>query len=150
MPKKVILIADPGIDTAFAVALALHDPNLDVIGLLPCAGNVPAEQATANVNVLIDHLDPAKHVPPEEKFDWQPKELVAVLGSHRQRLPGNASTLAVGPDGAVVLASGHAIDVATRKTLDWPTLVAFSPDGKRGAYANKVWEIADLKKAPVE
>ncbi len=60
MPKKVILIADPGIDTAFAVALALHDPNLDVIGLLPCAGNVTAEQATANVNVLIDHLDPAK------------------------------------------------------------------------------------------
>ena len=60
MPKKVILIADPGIDTAFAVALALHDPNLDVIGLLPCAGNVTAEQATTNINVLIDHLDPAK------------------------------------------------------------------------------------------
>ena len=60
MPKKVILIADPGIDTAFAVALALHDPNLDVIGLLPCAGNVSAVQATANVNILIEHCDPAK------------------------------------------------------------------------------------------
>jgi inosine-uridine nucleoside N-ribohydrolase len=31
MPRKVILVADPGIDTAFAVALALNDPNLDVI-----------------------------------------------------------------------------------------------------------------------
>ncbi len=60
MPKKVILIADPGIDTAFAVALALHDPNLDVIGLLPCAGNVSAAQATANVNILIEQIDPAK------------------------------------------------------------------------------------------
>jgi len=60
MPKKVVLIADPGIDTAFAVALALNDPNLDVIGLIPCAGNVSAAQATANVNILIDHLDPAK------------------------------------------------------------------------------------------
>ncbi len=60
MPKKVVLIADPGIDTAFAVALALHDPNLDVIGLLPCAGNVSAAQATANVNILIEQFDPAK------------------------------------------------------------------------------------------
>jgi inosine-uridine nucleoside N-ribohydrolase len=60
MPRKVILIADPGIDTAFAIALALHDPNLDVIGLIPCAGNVSAEQATSNVMVLIDQLDPPK------------------------------------------------------------------------------------------
>ena len=60
MPKKVVLIADPGIDTAFAVAFALHDPNLDVIGLLPCAGNVSAAQATANANILIEQFDPAK------------------------------------------------------------------------------------------
>lgn len=60
MPRKVILIADPGIDTAFAIALAFHDPNLDVIGLIPCAGNVSAEQATANAMILIDQLDPAK------------------------------------------------------------------------------------------
>jgi inosine-uridine nucleoside N-ribohydrolase len=60
MPQKVVLIADPGIDTAFAVALAMHDPNLDVIGLLPCAGNVSAHQATLNVNVLIDQLDPPR------------------------------------------------------------------------------------------
>jgi len=60
MPQKVILVADPGIDTAFAVALAVHDPNLDVIGLLPTAGNVTAAQATANVNILIDHFDPPR------------------------------------------------------------------------------------------
>lgn len=58
--RKVILIADPGIDTTFAIALALHDPNLDVIGLLPCAGNISAEQATQNVLVLTDVLDPRK------------------------------------------------------------------------------------------
>jgi inosine-uridine nucleoside N-ribohydrolase len=60
MPQKVILIADPGIDTAFAVALAFHDPTLDVIGLLPTAGNVSAAQATANINILIDYLDPPR------------------------------------------------------------------------------------------
>ena len=60
MPRKVILVADPGIDTAFAVALALNDPNLEVVGLLPTAGNVSAEQATANVHTLIDVIDPPK------------------------------------------------------------------------------------------
>ncbi len=60
MVRKVILIADPGIDTAFALALALHDPNLDVIGLIPCAGNVSAEQANANVMILVAQLDPPK------------------------------------------------------------------------------------------
>ncbi len=60
MPRKVLLVADPGIDTAFAVALALNDPNLDVVGLLPTAGNVSAEQATANVHTLIDVIDPPK------------------------------------------------------------------------------------------
>ncbi len=60
MPRKVILVADPGIDTAFAVALALNDPNLEVVGVLPTAGNVSAEQATANVHTLIDVIDPPK------------------------------------------------------------------------------------------
>lgn len=60
MPRKVVIIADPGIDTTFAIALALHDPNLDVIGLLPCAGNISAEQATQNVHILTDVLDPRK------------------------------------------------------------------------------------------
>jgi inosine-uridine nucleoside N-ribohydrolase len=60
MPRKVVFIADPGIDTAFAVALALNDPNLEVVGLLPTAGNVSADQATANVHTLIDVIDPPK------------------------------------------------------------------------------------------
>src|SRR5262245_46811371 len=60
MARKVVLVADPGIDTAFAVALALHDPNLDVIGLIPTAGNVSAAKATANIHTLVDQLDPPK------------------------------------------------------------------------------------------
>ena len=60
MPRKVIIIADPGIDTAFAVALALNDPNLDVVAVLPTAGNVSADQATANVHTLVDEVDPPK------------------------------------------------------------------------------------------
>ena len=60
MPRKIIIVADPGIDTAFAISLALNDPDLEVIGLLPTAGNVSAEQATANVHTLVDVIDPPK------------------------------------------------------------------------------------------
>ncbi|MBX9581552.1 MAG: nucleoside hydrolase [Gemmataceae bacterium] len=60
MARKLVIVADPGIDAAFAVALALSDPALDVVGLLPTAGNVPADQATANAHTLVDVLDPPK------------------------------------------------------------------------------------------
>ena len=43
MSHKVAVVCDPGIDGAFAVALALHDPALDVVGLLATAGNVSAD-----------------------------------------------------------------------------------------------------------
>jgi inosine-uridine nucleoside N-ribohydrolase len=60
MAQKVILIVDPGIDTAFAVALALFDPRLEVLALAPTAGNVVAQQATINVHTLIAQLDPPR------------------------------------------------------------------------------------------
>src|SRR5262245_15563850 len=60
MARKVILVTDPGIDGAFAAALAFHEPELDVIGLVASAGNVKAEQATRNVQVLVEQMDPAR------------------------------------------------------------------------------------------
>jgi inosine-uridine nucleoside N-ribohydrolase len=42
------------------VALALHDPTLDVIGLIASAGNIPADRATQNVHLLINAIDPPK------------------------------------------------------------------------------------------
>lgn len=60
MANKIIIIADPGIDTAFAVALALHDPNIDVVGLIGSAGNVSADQATQNIHILINQIDAPK------------------------------------------------------------------------------------------
>jgi inosine-uridine nucleoside N-ribohydrolase len=60
MARKVIVIADPGIDGAFAIALAFHDPDLDVIGLAATPGNVPADQATQNVHILVEQLDPPR------------------------------------------------------------------------------------------
>jgi inosine-uridine nucleoside N-ribohydrolase len=60
MARKLLIVGDPGIDGAFAIALALQDPELDLIGLAATAGNVSAEQATRNVHILIEQLDPPR------------------------------------------------------------------------------------------
>lgn len=60
MARKVLLIGDPGIDGAFAVALALLDPDIDVLGLAATAGNVTADQATQNVHILVEQIDPPR------------------------------------------------------------------------------------------
>lgn len=60
MPRKVILDVDPGIDDAVALTLALFDPRLDVVAVTAVAGNVNAEQATRNVQTIIEQLDPPR------------------------------------------------------------------------------------------
>jgi inosine-uridine nucleoside N-ribohydrolase len=60
MPRKVVIVADPGIDTAFALAIALLDPGLDVLAIAATAGNVSAEQATRNVQTVVAHVDPQR------------------------------------------------------------------------------------------
>ncbi|MGF1577754.1 MAG: nucleoside hydrolase [Gemmataceae bacterium] len=60
MPEKIVITADPGIDTAFAIALALHDPRLEVLGLAATAGNVSSDQATKNIHILIEQMDPPR------------------------------------------------------------------------------------------
>ncbi|MCS7166062.1 MAG: nucleoside hydrolase [Gemmatales bacterium] len=60
MAHKVVLIADPGIDTAVAIAAALYDPQLEVLGIAATAGNISAEEATRNVQIVVDYLDPPR------------------------------------------------------------------------------------------
>jgi inosine-uridine nucleoside N-ribohydrolase len=60
MAEKIVIIADPGIDGAFAIALALFDPDIEVLGLGATAGNVSADQATQNVHIVVDKLDPPR------------------------------------------------------------------------------------------
>lgn len=60
MTHKVIIDADPGIGDALAIALALSDPRLDVLALTATAGVVSGEQATRNLQSILESLDPAK------------------------------------------------------------------------------------------
>jgi inosine-uridine nucleoside N-ribohydrolase len=58
--RKVVVDVDPGIDSAVALAMALFDPSLEVLAVTAVAGNVSAEQATRNVQAIIEQLDPPR------------------------------------------------------------------------------------------
>lgn len=60
MKQKIIIDADPGIGDAVAIALALCDPELDVLGVTATAGAVTGNTATRNMQAIIEALDPAK------------------------------------------------------------------------------------------
>ena len=60
MSYPVIIDADPGIGDAIAVASAILDPEIDLIGLTGVAGRVTAEQATRNLQSVVALLDPPK------------------------------------------------------------------------------------------
>jgi inosine-uridine nucleoside N-ribohydrolase len=60
MARKVILDVDPGIDDAVAIALALFDPRLEIVAITAVAGNVSAEQATRNVQAIVEQIDPPR------------------------------------------------------------------------------------------
>lgn len=58
--KKVILDVDPGIDDAVALAIALFDPSIEVVAVTAVGGSVLPEQATRNLQAVIEQLDPPR------------------------------------------------------------------------------------------
>ena len=58
MARKILLDVDPGIADAMALCLALGDPGLDVVAVTATGGNVSPDQATRNVQALVEQLDP--------------------------------------------------------------------------------------------
>lgn len=60
MPTKLIIDADPGIGDALAVALALLDPDVDLLAVTATAGCVSGPTATKNLQAVIELIDPSK------------------------------------------------------------------------------------------
>jgi purine nucleosidase len=53
MRKNVILFVDGGVDDAFALWYALHDPRLQVLGIVGGYGNMPRDIAVRNAKWLL-------------------------------------------------------------------------------------------------
>jgi WD40 repeat protein len=103
-------------------------------------GTGAAVRAAESLNKLaspLDKLDPKK-IPELDRFDWQPKELVAVLGEHRGRHAGGSSALVVTPDGKTVVSGGgggiRVFDASTLRQRAWfgygASGLALTRDGK--------------------
>jgi len=60
MSRKVIIDCDPGIDDAVALCLALFDTRLDVLAVTATGGNISTEQASRNVQLIVEQLDPSR------------------------------------------------------------------------------------------
>src|SRR5260370_12432719 len=54
MPRPIIIDTDPGIDDAVAILLALASPELDVLGIVAVAGNVPLAATACNACSIIE------------------------------------------------------------------------------------------------
>lgn len=46
--RKVIIDCDPGIDDSLAILLAVNSPELEIVGITTCSGNVPARLGAKN------------------------------------------------------------------------------------------------------
>lgn len=92
-----------------------------------------------------DKLDP-KSIPKEERFDWQPKELVAVLGTHVRKHWGFVHSVAISPDGKLAASTAETwndrlviwdLETLTPKWTDplvksvYGSSLVFSPDSRR-------------------
>lgn len=60
MTQKLIIDADPGIGDAVAIAMAVFDPEFDVLAVTGTAGAVSGQSATRNVQAIIEFIDPPK------------------------------------------------------------------------------------------
>jgi WD40 repeat protein len=102
----------------------------------------------------LDRLDP-RSIPDLEKFSWQPKDLVAVLGEHRGRHGVAATCCAFSPVGNLIISGGGGYLRVWRpgdmrllqvESFSLPSSMAFSKDGKMlavaGVYAN--WTLYDV------
>ncbi len=60
LAQKLIIDADPGIGDALAIAMALFDPDVDLLGITPTPGCTTGEHASRNIQAIVALLDPPK------------------------------------------------------------------------------------------
>ena len=120
---------------------------------------VKAAAALGKLASALDRMD-AKTIADLEKFDWQPKELVGILGEHRGRHAGAITSIVFSSDNKYIVSGGgnyvRIWDAATMRLIDLGGLhhissVAMTKDRKfvvASSYYGSigVWEFVGGKK----
>lgn len=80
--RKVIIDCDPGIDDSLALLLALNSPELEVLGITICSGNVPAKLGAKNALKTLQ-ICSSLHIPVYvgEEYPLE-RELVTAQDTH--------------------------------------------------------------------
>ena len=52
--RKIWIDTDAGTDDAMAIIMAIRDPNIEIVGISTCGGNVPLDNVVQNVLYLIE------------------------------------------------------------------------------------------------
>ncbi len=149
-PPAPRIPADPGPSPA-----ALHEAALTLRGAIA-------------LDSVLDGLS-RDRIPSGERFEWQPEELVAVLGEHAWRHWGDVTHVAFSPDGRQVASVGEdGVRVWDRRAAESPRaafhlpgacrFIAFSPDwravltleeGEKGEGLLHVWDLSRGVPTPV-
>jgi WD40 repeat protein/serine/threonine protein kinase len=136
---------------------ARHYQQESVVEETQTTDTKPAGPALPRLPVLDQLLE--SDIPATERFPWQPQELVAVLGEHRQRHWGPVRSVAWSPDGTLLASAGNdrqiiladAETMRIRAVLEGHTdrilCVAFSPDSRKLLSAGsdetiRLWDVA--------
>ncbi|MFC0202515.1 nucleoside hydrolase [Paracoccus rhizosphaerae] len=144
MPHKIIIDTDPGQDDAVAILLALASPEIEVLGIVAVAGNVPLSLTSLNTRKIVElagrtdipvfagcdrplvrDLVTAEHVHgktgldgtdlPDPTMPLQPQDGVDFIIETLRREPAGTVTLVpIGPLTNIAMAFRRAPDIAAR------------------------------------
>jgi len=125
--RSVIIDTDPGQDDALAILLALASPELEVLGFIGVAGNVPLDLTTHNIRVVCE-LAGRTEVPVYAGAN-QPLKRALVTAEHVHGSTGLDG--AVLPEPSMELQSQHGVDFLVETVLNRPensvTLCSLGP-----------------------
>lgn len=125
--RSIIVDTDPGQDDALAILLALASPELEVLGFIGVAGNVPLDLTTRNIRVVCE-LAGRTEVPVYAGAN-RPLKRALVTAEHVHGSTGLDG--AVLPEPSMELQSQHGVDFLVETLLNRPensvTLCSLGP-----------------------
>ncbi|MEK5444765.1 nucleoside hydrolase [Fredinandcohnia sp. FSL W7-1320] len=142
--KKVIFDVDTGIDDAMAIAYAVNSPELDIIGLTTCYGNVAVDEATRNTLAVLEKL--GRNIPvfagADKPLNRNPREGFA---KHVHGEDGLGNVLDFEPQTSAK--SEYAVDYIIEQVKKLPhevTIIAVGPLTNLALAVQKAPEIVEL------